>query len=81
TLTTEQIFNAFLAHPDENKTFFHGHTYTGNQLACAVALRNIELIEERELIRSVKEKAKVFKRYLLKLYELPNVGDIRQRGL
>ncbi|MBY0005989.1 adenosylmethionine--8-amino-7-oxononanoate transaminase [Priestia aryabhattai] len=81
TLTSEQIFNAFLAHPDENKTFFHGHTYTGNQLACTVALRNIELMEERELIRSVKERSKVFKRYLLKLYELPNVGDIRQRGL
>ncbi|TYR79424.1 adenosylmethionine--8-amino-7-oxononanoate transaminase [Priestia megaterium] len=81
TLTTDKVFAAFLANPDENKTFFHGHTYTGNQLACSVALKNIELIEKRELIKSVQEKAKRWTKQLEKLYELSIVGDIRQRGL
>lgn len=81
TLTNEKVFNAFLANPDENKTFFHGHTYTGNQLSCSVALKNIELIEKRELIKDIQQKAKAFTQYLSTLNELPNVGEIRQQGL
>lgn len=81
TLTNEKVFNAFLANPDENKTFFHGHTYTGNQLSCSVALKNIELIEKRELIKNIQQKATAFTQYLSKLNELPNVGEVRQRGL
>ena len=81
TLTNEKVYNAFLANPDENKTFFHGHTYTGNQLSCSVAVKNIELIEKRELIKDIQQKAKAFTQYLAKLNELPNVGEIRQRGL
>lgn len=81
TLTTEKVFQAFLANPEENKTFFHGHTYTGNQLSCSVALKNIDLIEKRELIKDIQQKAKEFSKFLTKLTELPSVGQIRQRGL
>ncbi|WP_044747706.1 adenosylmethionine--8-amino-7-oxononanoate transaminase [Bacillus alveayuensis] len=81
TLTTEEIYSAFLGEIHENKTFFHGHTYTGNQLACSVALKNIELIEKRNLVSEVQRKAQKLSGKLQKLYELPIVGDVRQRGL
>ncbi|EIT86491.1 Aminotransferase class-III [Fictibacillus macauensis ZFHKF-1] len=81
TITNDTIFNAFLGEREEHKTFYHGHTYTGNQLACSVALKNIELMEERDLVASVSHKAANLKATLETLYELPIVGDIRQRGL
>lgn len=80
TITHEQIFNAFLGEREDHKTFYHGHTYTGNQLACAVALKNIELIETRGLIKDIQEKARFLSEKLQSLYELPIVGDIRQHG-
>jgi adenosylmethionine---8-amino-7-oxononanoate aminotransferase len=81
TLTTEEIYSAFLGEVHENKTFFHGHTYTGNQLSCSVALKNIELIEKRNLVSDVQRKSQALAGKLQKLYELPIVGDIRQKGL
>ncbi|MGJ3205668.1 adenosylmethionine--8-amino-7-oxononanoate transaminase [Geobacillus thermoleovorans] len=81
TLVTEEIYAAFLGDVDEDKTFYHGHTYTGNQLTCSVALKNIELIEKRSLIDSVKRKARRLAEWLERLYEIPIVGDIRQKGL
>lgn len=80
-MTTEEIYSAFLGDVHENKTFFHGHTYTGNQLSCSVALKNIELIEKRNLVSDVQRKAHALAGKLQKLYELPIVGDIRQKGL
>src|SRR5438445_3426145 len=44
TLTTEEVFSAFLGLPEEGRTFYHGHTYTGNQLGCAAALANLNLL-------------------------------------
>jgi adenosylmethionine-8-amino-7-oxononanoate aminotransferase len=81
TLTTEEIFEAFLGEPEELRTFFHGHTYTGNQLACAVALKNIELIERNSLIASLPEKIEFLRQKLAKFHNLPHVGDVRQRGM
>ncbi|MBA2871441.1 adenosylmethionine-8-amino-7-oxononanoate aminotransferase [Anoxybacillus calidus] len=81
TLTTEEVYSAFLGEVHENKTFFHGHTYTGNQLSCSVALKNIELIEKRNLVSDVQRKAQALAGKLQKLYELPIVGDVRQKGL
>ncbi|MEH6948916.1 adenosylmethionine--8-amino-7-oxononanoate transaminase [Bacillus sp. JJ634] len=81
TIASDKVYNAFLGNPEEQKTFYHGHTYTGNQLACSIAIKNIELIEQRELVKNIQIKAKAFSQYLSKLYELPIVGDIRQRGL
>ncbi|MFD3447250.1 adenosylmethionine--8-amino-7-oxononanoate transaminase [Microbacteriaceae bacterium 4G12] len=81
TITTQKIFDAFLGEKKEHKTFYHGHTYTGNQLSCSVALRNIQLIEETALIEKVQANALFVRERLQDLYKLDIVGDIRQRGL
>jgi adenosylmethionine-8-amino-7-oxononanoate aminotransferase len=81
TLVREEIFEAFLGEPEEMRTFFHGHTYTGNQLACAVALKNIELLERDGLLDSLPEKIDFLAHKLAAFRDLPHVGDVRQRGM
>lgn len=81
TLTTETIFHAFLGEPRECKTFFHGHTFTGNPVGCAVALANIEVIEQTQLIQHIKDSARMLSGELEKFKSLSHVGNIRQRGL
>jgi adenosylmethionine---8-amino-7-oxononanoate aminotransferase len=81
TMTTQRIFDAFLGEPDEGKTFFHGHTYTGNPLACAAALANLDLMAERDTVAGVKERAEVLAAALAPLRDHPHVGEVRQRGL
>ncbi len=81
TITSQKIFDAFLGEKEEHKTFYHGHTYTGNQLSCSVALKNIQLMEETALIEKVQVNASFVKEQLQELYKLDIVGDIRQRGL
>ncbi|TCP26000.1 adenosylmethionine-8-amino-7-oxononanoate aminotransferase [Scopulibacillus darangshiensis] len=81
TLASEKVYSAFLGEASEDKTFYHGHTYTGNQLACSAALKNIELIRERQLIQDIQRKALVAARELEKLKGLAAVGDVRQKGL
>jgi adenosylmethionine-8-amino-7-oxononanoate aminotransferase len=80
TLATQQIFDAFLGRPEEGKTFFHGHTYTGNPLACAAAIANLELMERRDTVGNVARNAPKLAEMLAPLKELPHVGDIRQKG-
>lgn len=81
TLTTNDIYDAFLGEVEEQKTFYHGHTYTGNQLACAVALKNIECIQKRELIKDVQQKSSSIEPLLKELKEFSIVGDVRQKGM
>jgi len=81
TLTTETIFKAFLGDPRECKTFFHGHTFTGNPVGCAVALANIEVIEQTRLIQHVQDLAQILSGELERFKALSHVGDIRQKGL
>ncbi|MGH7213431.1 MAG: aspartate aminotransferase family protein [Tepidisphaeraceae bacterium] len=80
TFATQQIFDAFLGEPHEGKTFFHGHTYTGNPLACAAALASLDLFEKNDLVRQVERKSVELSRMLDDLRDLPHVGDIRQKG-
>jgi len=80
TFATQRIFDAFLGEPSEGKTFYHGHTYTGNPLACAAALASLELFERNDLVNSVALKAEPLAQMLDELRPLPHVGDIRQRG-
>jgi adenosylmethionine-8-amino-7-oxononanoate aminotransferase len=80
TLATQKIFDAFLGHPSEGRTFFHGHTYTGNPLACAAALANLELMERNDTVGNVARNAPELARLLAPLRDLPHVGDIRQKG-
>ena len=81
TLFKEKIYNAFLGRPEENRTFFHGHTYTGNPLACAVALANLKLLTQKGFMEEVQEKTAYLRELLKPLEDLRNVGDIRQCGV
>jgi adenosylmethionine---8-amino-7-oxononanoate aminotransferase len=80
TLTTERIYRAFLGRYEELKSFFHGHSYTGNPLGCAVALANLELFDRERILTRLKPKIAEFRRLLAPLREIPHVGDIRQLG-
>ncbi|MFB5188688.1 adenosylmethionine--8-amino-7-oxononanoate transaminase [Alicyclobacillus fastidiosus] len=80
TLTTDKIYDAFYADYDEVKTLYHGHSYTGNQLGCAVALANLELFERNNLISEVEQKTKDLQRFLDPIHSLAHVGDVRQSG-
>jgi adenosylmethionine-8-amino-7-oxononanoate aminotransferase len=81
TFATQQIFDAFLGQPAEGRTFFHGHTYTGNPLACAVALASLDLFERNDVVGNVRRNAVELSKLLREqLADLPHVGDIRQKG-
>ncbi|MFP3887280.1 adenosylmethionine--8-amino-7-oxononanoate transaminase [Priestia filamentosa] len=80
TFATERIYEAFYDDYSNMKTFFHGHSYTGNQLGCAVALENLRLFEVEDIVEKVAEKSESLKQLLNTLYELPHVGDVRQLG-
>ncbi|MBH0189950.1 MAG: adenosylmethionine--8-amino-7-oxononanoate transaminase [Nitrospira sp.] len=80
TLTTEEIYKGFLGKYEEFKTFFHGHSYTGNPLGCAVALANLEVFKKEKTLARLQPKVKTMARLLKPFLQLPHVGDIRQRG-
>lgn len=81
TLATEEIFSAFLGAYKEFKTFFHGHTYTGNPLGCAVALASLELFKQEKIIERMQPKIAYLKRRLEQEFlPLAHVADIRQWG-
>jgi adenosylmethionine-8-amino-7-oxononanoate aminotransferase len=80
TFATQKIFDAFLGRPAEGKTFFHGHTYTGNALACAAALASLDLFEKNDVVGEVRRKSAALAGMLDELRDLPHVGDIRQKG-
>jgi adenosylmethionine-8-amino-7-oxononanoate aminotransferase len=80
TVTTEKIFKAFLGKYEDLKTFFHGHTYTGNQLACAAAIANLNLFKKEKTLSRMQRKIDIMKTGLDKVSEFPHVGDIRQKG-
>ena len=81
TLTTERIYEAFLGDYDEFKTFFHGHSYSGNPLACAAGLGNFAAFENRKTLENLTEKIELFENELKEFASLDNVGDIRNKGL
>lgn len=81
TLTTRKIFDAFLGRYEDFKTFFHGHSYTGNQLGAAAALASLDMLHSRESIRLRQALQKGMRDELAALWALPHVGDIRQVGL
>jgi len=81
TLTTQTVFDAFLGEYEEFKTFFHGHSYTGNQLGAAAGLASLELLQSPPSIKQRAELERVLREELKSLWSLPQVGDIRQTGL
>jgi len=86
TLTTDRIYDAFTGELHEKKTLFHGHTYTGNPLACAAAIASLDLFDQpthgsEDLIAHTRRSADLIARKLDALRGHPHVIDIRQRGL
>lgn len=81
TLVREEIYEAFLGKYEENKTFFHGHTYTANPLACAVARENIRLLKEDHFLDRVADREYLLAEGLERFKELTSVGQVRQKGL
>jgi adenosylmethionine-8-amino-7-oxononanoate aminotransferase len=80
TLTTDDIYQAFLGTYADFKTFFHGHSYTGNPLGCAVALANLEVFKKEKALARLQPKIKAMAQLLGPLRGLPHVGEIRQQG-
>ena len=81
TLTTPKVFDAFLGEYEEFKTFFHGHSFTGNQLGAAAALASLDILQSAKSVRQRAQLQKNLHTELQTLWSLPNVGDIRQVGL
>jgi len=81
TLATQKIFDAFLGDYEQFKTFFHGHSFTGNQLGAAVSLASLELLQTKQSIQQRSKLEQVLRRALMPLWSLQTVGDIRQVGL
>ncbi len=81
TLITQTVFDAFLGEYEEFKSFFHGHSFTGNQLGSAAALANLDILNTSNSIRARQTLEKTLRQELSSLWSLPNVGDIRQIGL
>jgi adenosylmethionine---8-amino-7-oxononanoate aminotransferase len=81
TLASEEIFDAFLGEYSELKTFFHGHSYTGNALGCAAALASLKILEDEKTLERNMILQKKLALETTKFWEHPNVGDVRQEGL
>ncbi|GAB4321031.1 MAG: adenosylmethionine--8-amino-7-oxononanoate transaminase [Candidatus Sumerlaeia bacterium] len=81
TLTTDRIYEAFLGPYERMTHFFHGHTYTGNPLACAAAIANLDIFAGEPVLERVAERAARIEAVREEFLRLPVVGDFRQRGL
>jgi adenosylmethionine---8-amino-7-oxononanoate aminotransferase len=82
TITTEAVYEGFLGEPDELRTFFHGHTYTGNPLACAAGIATLETFEREQTLARLQPKIELLARMLAgRVAVLPGVAEVRQRGL
>jgi adenosylmethionine-8-amino-7-oxononanoate aminotransferase len=81
TLTTERVYDGFLGDPEENRTFFHGHTFTGNALACAAALASLDAFDREGTLVRLQPKIRLFANLLTELADLPEVAEVRGRGL
>lgn len=81
TITTQNIFDAFLGDHDELKTFFHGHSYSGNPLSCAAAIANLEIFEKNNTLLQLQDKIQLFENELQEFNGLKSVSEIRNKGL
>ncbi len=81
TLATERIYDGFLGAPEESQTFFHGHTYTGNPLACAAAIANLDAFETEGTLLRMQPKIRLLSELLADLAQTDEVAEVRVRGL
>ncbi len=81
TLATEQIYEGFLGEPEDGRTFFHGHTFTGNPLACAAGLANLEAFEAEHTLLRLQPKIRLLHDLLAGVAEMDEVSQVRGRGM
>ena len=81
TITTNNIFETFLGEHEELKAFFHGHSYSGNPLACSAAIANLEIFEEEQTIKKAKKVIEIFEEELKEFSGLEHVSSVRNKGL
>ncbi len=81
TLVSEKIYDSFIDKYSNMKHLYHGHTFTGNTLACAVANQNLELYKKTKLISKVRKNAKHLEKRLDEFWGINIVGDIRHKGM
>ncbi len=80
TLTTERVYEGFLGAPEDLRTFFHGHTYTGNPLACAAALANLRAFEHERTLLRLRPKVRLLDELLGEVASMDAVAEVRGRG-
>lgn len=81
TLATDRIYEAFLGPHEAFRTFFHGHTYTGNALGCAAGIASLDVFEKAHVLERIEELAAALGGLLAPLADMPHVGQVRRRGL
>ncbi len=81
TMTTEKIYDTFYEDYSKHKTFYHGHTYTANPIACAAAVACLDIFEEEKTMQKVNHLIPGFHRKLQKFRDLPHAGDVRMLGM
>ncbi len=81
TIATEEIFNAFLGEFRDVRTFFHGHSYTGNPLGCAAALACLDIFEKEDTLGALNPKMEMLESFLNGIASLDHVGDVRNKGM
>ncbi|MCV0430037.1 adenosylmethionine--8-amino-7-oxononanoate transaminase [Nitrosopumilus sp.] len=81
TLTSKKVYDSFLGDFNDWKHLFHGHTYTGNPIAAAIANQNIKMYQRNKLIKKIQKTSKVFEEFYQEISEIGVVGDIRHKGM
>jgi adenosylmethionine-8-amino-7-oxononanoate aminotransferase len=81
TLATDEVYNAFLGEFKDMKTFFHGHSYTGNPLACAAAIASLDIFAKDKTLTTMVQKSAIIDNKLAEMGQLAHVGNVRQKGL
>jgi adenosylmethionine---8-amino-7-oxononanoate aminotransferase len=81
TLASKKVYDAFLGSTDEMRHFFHGHTFTGNPLACATAIANLSLYKKENLISKIKKRSVQLQKRIDEISSLDLVGDVRHKGM
>ncbi|MEK0343266.1 MAG: adenosylmethionine--8-amino-7-oxononanoate transaminase [Nitrosopumilus sp.] len=81
TLTNKKIYDSYLGEFNDRKHLFHGHTYTGNPIAAAVANENLKMYKTKSLIKKIQKTSKVFEKFYQEISEIDIVGDIRHKGM
>ena len=81
TVASEEVYNAFLGEFRDLKTFFHGHSYTGNPLGCAAALACLEIFVHEKTLEKLRPKIQILEDWLREISGTDHVGDARNKGL